>query len=128
MSNTSSGNRLNNRHYPSYQQGSYVPPGQVYAEQQTNVLTDAVKTQYQAESTANAVLTQLSAQRQQLKGAHDDIWEMRQATEKAKREIRELRIKYQQKKLRLYAIIAALAVTDFFLFIRIVHCGGSFFC
>jgi hypothetical protein len=128
MSNASNGSRLNNRHYPSYQQGSYVPPGQVYAEQQTNVLTDAVKTQYQAESTANVVLTQLSAQRQQLKGAHDDIWEMRQATEKAKREIRDLQQKYRQKRHRLYAIIAGLAFTDFVLFLRIVHCGGSFFC
>ena len=119
---------LNNR-FNSYQQsGSYVPPGQTYADKQSSVLSDAVKTQYQAETTANAVLSQLSGQRQQLKGANDDVWEMRQATEQTKRELGALRAKYAAKKRKLYGIIAALAVVDMLMFLRIISCRGSLFC
>ncbi len=126
--NNSSGG-LNNR-FNSYQQGggSYVPPGMSYANQQTNVLEDTVKTHYQAEGTAANVLTQMHAQRHQLKGAHDDVWEMRKATEEARRELESLIAKNRKKRVRLYAIIAALAMTDLFLFLRIAQCRGSFFC
>ena len=125
--NTSSG--LNNR-FNSYQQGggSYVPPGMTYADQQTNVLEDTVKTHYQAEGTASNVLTQMHAQRHQLKGAHDDVWEMRKAAEQARRELESLIAKNRKKKARLYAIIAALVMTDLLLFFRIAQCRGSFFC
>lgn len=128
-SGNSSGGGLNNR-FNSYQQGggSYVPPGMSYANQQTNVLEDTVKTHYQAEGTAANVLTQMHTQRHQLKGAHDDVWEMRKATEEARRELESLIAKNRKKKVRLYAIIAALAMTDMFLFLRIAQCRGSFFC
>ena len=119
---------VNNR-FNSYQQsGSYIPPAKHYADQQTGVLSDAVKTQYQAESTANSVLNQLSGQRQQLQGANDDVWEMRQATEQTKKELHDLRAKYIAKKRKLYVIIAVLAFVDTFLFLRIISCRGSFFC
>jgi hypothetical protein len=122
------GDRLNNR-FNSYQQtGSYVPAGRTYAEQQTNVLSDTVKTQYHAEETANAVLNQLHTQRQQLQGANDDVWDMRQATEQTKRELRDLQAKYRQKKMRLYVWIATLGTLDFLLFLRLLRCRGSFFC
>ena len=126
--NNDSGN-LNSR-YQSYQQGgsSYIPPGRSYAEQQTNVVQDSVKTQYQAEATANTVLTQMHTQRHQLQGAHDDVWKMREATEKAKREIEDLAAKRRQQRFRLYGIIAILGTVDLLLFLRIVKCGGSFFC
>mmetsp|Transcript_12478 Transcript_12478/g.20721 ORF Transcript_12478/g.20721 Transcript_12478/m.20721 type:complete len:142 (+) Transcript_12478:233-658(+) len=137
--NSDSGN-LNNR-YQSYQQGggpsgaagggtggSYTPPGRTYAEQQTNVIQDSVKTQYQAEEKANTVLSQMHAQRHQLHGAHDDVWKMREATEKAKREIADLNTKMQRKKHKLYGIIAMLSLVDFLLFLRIVQCRGGFFC
>jgi len=126
--NNDSGN-LNSR-YQSYQQGgsSYIPPGRTYAEQQTNVVQDAVKTQYQAEATANTVLTQMHTQRHQLQGAHDDVWKMREATEKAKREIEDLAAKRRQQRFRLYGIIAILGTVDLVLFLRIIKCGGSFFC
>lgn len=126
--NSSSGG-LNNR-FNSYQQGggSYVPPGMTYADQQTNVLEDTVKTHYQAEGTAANVLTQMHTQRHQLKGAHDDVWDMRKATEEARRELEALIAKNRRKKVRLYAIIGALAMTDLFLFLRIAQCRGSFFC
>ena len=132
-SRPSSGNSaggLNNR-FQSYQQGggsSYVPPGMTYADQQTNVLEDTVKTHYEAEGTAANVLTQMHTQRHQLQGAHDDVWEMRKTAEEAKREMISLIAKNRRKKQRLYAIIAALAMTDIFLFLRIAHCRGSFFC
>lgn len=128
-SSGNSGKGLNNR-FNSYQQGggSYVPPGMTYAEQQTNVLEDTVKTHYEAESTAANVLTQLHTQRHQLQGAHDDVWDMRITAEEAKRELANLAAKNRQKKMRLYAMIAALAVTDLLLFLRIAHCRGSFFC
>jgi hypothetical protein len=119
---------LNNR-FNSYQQsGSYVPPGQTFADQQTNVVSDTIKTQYQAESTANAVLNQLHGQRHQLQGANDDVWDMRQATEQTKRELRDLQKKYREKKNKLRVIIAVLAAIDFLLFLRILRCRGSFFC
>jgi hypothetical protein len=120
---------LNNR-FNSYQQGSgsYVPPGTTYAEQQTNALEDTVKSNYEAENTAANVLTQMHTQRHQLHGAHDDVWNMRITTEEAKRELVNLRAKNQRKRTRLYALIAALAFTDLFLFLRIAQCRGSFFC
>lgn len=119
---------LNNR-FNSYQQsGSYNPPGQAYAEQQGNILSDTVKTQYHAEETANAVLSQLHGQRQQLRGANDDVWEMRNATEQTKRELRDLAAKYKEKKRKLYMWIILLGTLDFLLFLRLLRCRGSFFC
>ena len=118
---------LNNR-FNSYQQGGYVPPGKTFADQQTSALSDTVKSQYQAESTANAVLNQLHGQRQQLQGANDDVWDMRQATEQTKRELSDLQAKYRQKKNKLRVIIALLATVDVLLFLRIIRCRGGFFC
>jgi hypothetical protein len=119
---------LSNR-FNSYQQsGSYVPPGKTFAEQQTHVLSETVKTQYHAEETANAVMTQLHAQRQQIQGANDNVWDMRQATEQTKKELRDLQAKYRAKKLRLYFWIALLGTVDFLLFVRLLKCRGSFFC
>jgi hypothetical protein len=136
--NSDSGN-LNNR-YNSYQHGGgggggnnsggggYVPPGRTYAEQQTNTIQDSVKTQYQAEEKAATVLSQMHTQRHQLQGAHNDVSKMREATEMAKREIADLHTKMQRKRHKLFAIIAALSIVDFLLFLRIVKCGGGFFC
>ncbi|KAL3942582.1 MAG: hypothetical protein SGBAC_003252 [Bacillariaceae sp.] len=119
---------LSNR-YNSYQQsGSYVPPRQQYAESQTNVIADAVKTQYESENTANAVLEQLNAQRQQIQTANEDVWDMRHATDQTKRELRDLQDKYRARKRKLYMYIAALGAVDFLLFLRLLRCGGSFFC
>ena len=128
MSATKNSNKsgLNNR-FASYQHGSYQPPP-TYAEQQTEVITDTVKTQYQAEGTANAVLTQMTEQRHQLTEAHDNVYHMRNATDSAKRELQELNNKYLQKKLRLYAMIGALGLADLLLFLRIAQCRGGFFC
>ena len=128
MSTPNSGNNhgLNNR-FQSYQQGTYQPPTS-YAEKQTEVLTDAVRTQYQAEGTANAVLTRMTDQRNQLTEAHENVWQMRHATEKAKRELQELNNKYRKKKFRLYVTIAALGFMDLLLFFRILQCRGGFFC
>lgn len=123
---TSSSDGLSNR-YNSYQSGSYVPPGQ-FAEDQTNKLSDTVKTQYEAENTANAVLSQLNAQRQMIQNANEDVWEMRHATEETKRELRDLREKYRARKRTLYIYIAILGTIDFLLFLRLLRCGGSFFC
>ena len=125
---TPSSDGLSNR-YSSYQQnGSYVPPAQQYAEKQTNNVSDTVKTQYEAENTANAVLQQLNAQRQQLQGANEDVWDMRNATEETKRELRDLREKYRARKRKLYVYIAILGAVDLLLFLRLLRCGGSFFC
>jgi chlorite dismutase len=125
---TPSSDGLNNR-FNSYQQsGSYVPPGKSYADQQTNVLSETVKTQYQTENTANAVLQQMNAQRQQIQGADEDVWDMRNATDETKRELRELQEKYQARKRKLYVYIAVLGLVDLLLFLRILRCRGSFFC
>jgi hypothetical protein len=121
-STPSSGNSPKAQHYTSYQQGVY------YAADQTKTLEDSNKAYYQADETANKVLQQMTTQRQQVEGAHDDVWVMRQATEQAKRELQELQAKTRQKKNRLYGWIALLAVTDFLLFLRILHCRGNFYC
>mmetsp|Transcript_565 Transcript_565/g.806 ORF Transcript_565/g.806 Transcript_565/m.806 type:complete len:148 (-) Transcript_565:51-494(-) len=132
-SNPSSGNSagLNNR-YNSYQQGSgpgsYQPPGQTFADKQTNVLHETVKTQYAAEGTAATVMNQLQQQRQQIQGARDDLWETKETTEIAKRELADLAAKNRRKKRKLYFIIALLSITDTLLFLRIAKCRGSFFC
>lgn len=128
MSTGSSGNSGLNNRFNSYQQGSYQPPVSAYAQKQTEVLTDTVKTQYEAEGTANAVLTRMTEQRHQLTGAHDDVWHMRSATEKARQELQELNSKYRERKMRLYVTIGMLGITDLLLFLRIVQCRGGFFC
>jgi hypothetical protein len=128
MPSPPSSDGLNNR-FNSYQQsGSYVPPGRTLADQQTNTLSDTVKTQYEAESTANAVLSQLHGQREQFQGANNDVWDMRKATEQTKRELESLRSKHLEKKRRLYGIISMLAAVDLLLFYRIISCRGGFFC
>ena len=125
---TPSSDGLSNR-YNSYQQsGTYVPPQQQYAEKQTNVLSETVKTQYEAENTANAVLQQMNAQRQQIQSANEDVWDMRHATEETKRELRDLQDKYRARKRKLYMYIAILGAVDLLLFLRLLRCGGSFFC
>lgn len=138
MSGSNSGN-LSNRYSSSYQnqqgnsyqntQGSYQPPAdQTYAEQQTNIVHDTVKTHFQAEETAKTVLSQLHTQRHQLGGAADDVWNMRIATEQAKRELEALKDKHMAKKQRLYIFIAMLGTVDFLLFCRLLQCHGSFIC
>eukprot|EP00816_Leptocylindrus_hargravesii_P001089 CAMPEP_0196813750 /NCGR_PEP_ID=MMETSP1362-20130617/38843_1 /TAXON_ID=163516 /ORGANISM="Leptocylindrus danicus, Strain CCMP1856" /LENGTH=164 /DNA_ID=CAMNT_0042190111 /DNA_START=9 /DNA_END=503 /DNA_ORIENTATION=+ len=102
--------------------------GGTYQEQQSHLVEDSLKTNYEAEGTAAAVLSQMTTQRYQLKAAHDDVWEMREATEKAKRELADMHAKSRKKKQRLQMIIAVLAVTDTFLLLRLLRCGGSFFC
>eukprot|EP00540_Astrosyne_radiata_P022065 CAMPEP_0116837668 /NCGR_PEP_ID=MMETSP0418-20121206/8779_1 /TAXON_ID=1158023 /ORGANISM="Astrosyne radiata, Strain 13vi08-1A" /LENGTH=127 /DNA_ID=CAMNT_0004467573 /DNA_START=93 /DNA_END=476 /DNA_ORIENTATION=- len=111
--------------YQSYQNS---PPGKTYAEQQTNVLQDTVKTQYEADSTAANVLSQMHQQRQQLQGTRDDVMGMRTATAQAKQELTEIYDRNRRKKRRLYFIIAVLSIVDLALIIRIIQCHGSFFC
>jgi hypothetical protein len=106
-SNPSSGNG-NRTNYGSYQQGGnqqYQPPVH-YAADQTAVLEDSTKAYYQADETAAAVLQSMTAQKQQINGASSNVWDMRQATEKAKRELQQLHTKYRVKKQRLYVTIA----------------------
>ena len=107
--------------------GSYQPPVH-YAADQTKTLEDTTKAYYQADETAANVLQKMTNQRQQIEGAHNNVWEMRQATEKAKRELMELQQKYRLKKQRLYVTIFLLGLTDLLLFFRIVQCHGNFFC
>ena len=127
--------------YTSYQEGDRLPrqgnaymyraptlEGGTYQEQQSHIVEDSLKTNYEAEGTAAAVLSQMSTQRYQLKAAHDDVWEMREATEKAKRELADMHAKSRKKKKRLQMIIGVFAVADTFLLLRLLRCGGSFFC
>mmetsp|Transcript_22167 Transcript_22167/g.53707 ORF Transcript_22167/g.53707 Transcript_22167/m.53707 type:complete len:166 (+) Transcript_22167:273-770(+) len=125
----------------SYQRGEggsygYQPPhqqpqmttGTTYAEGQTRIVEDAMRTHVQAETSANTVLATLEAQRQQLQNANDDTWQMRQNVATAQRELKELQTKAFKKKQKLYAVIGMLSFVDVMLFLRIVQCGGSFFC
>jgi chromosome segregation ATPase len=127
MKRTNSNNSGNK--YRSYQQGgSQYQPAVHYAADQTTVLEDTTKSYYQADETAAAVLQSMQGQKQQLNSASNNVWDMRQTTEKAKREIESLHKKYREKKQRLYATIALLALTDMLLFFRILQCRGNFFC
>jgi hypothetical protein len=121
-SSNKNNNSNNSSHYSSYQQGTY------YAAEQTKTLEDSQKAFHEADQTAAAVLQQMTNQRGQLKDAHENVWDMRIATEQAKRELQELQVKYRQKKHRLYMMIGILAFTDFILFLRLVHCHGNFYC
>ena len=109
---------------------NYHPPQLTgaYADQQTQVVEDAMRTHVQAETTANTVMATLHAQRQQLQNANDDTWAMRTNVANAQRELKELQQKAFQKKQRLYIVIGMLGLVDTMLFLRIVQCGGSFFC
>ena len=117
----------------SYQNSAYQPPSisdpkASYAEQQTYITEDSLRTQYQAEGTANTVLSQMTTQRYQLQGAHDNVADMRQTTELARKELQIMAQKVGAKKRRLQMIIALLVVLDTFCFLRLSFCGGSFFC
>lgn len=125
---------LSNRYSSPYQKsgsggGGYNPPSNVsYAQQQTAVMEDTMRTHYETEATSAAVLAQMRTQRGQLQGAHDNVWEMRQAAEKAREDISIMAKKVRRKKMRLQMVAAFLAVLDFILFVRLIQCGGSFFC
>ena len=147
---------FNSGYQGSYQAGgsSYQPPaaaGASYAQQQTNVMEDTMRTHYevclwfqslwlinsfsqiiktylQTEGTAATVLAQMTTQRQQLEGASDNVWQMRQAAQKAKDDITLMANRQRAKKMRLQMIAAGLALIDFLLFIRLIQCGGGFFC
>mmetsp|Transcript_24170 Transcript_24170/g.52130 ORF Transcript_24170/g.52130 Transcript_24170/m.52130 type:complete len:174 (-) Transcript_24170:170-691(-) len=120
-------NSNNNSNNNSNYQAPQLATG-AYADQQTHVVQDTMRTHVQAETTANTVLASLHAQRQQLQNANDDTWQMRTNVANAQRELKELKQKAFMKKQRLYMIIGLLAVVDLTLFFRIVQCGGSFFC
>jgi len=133
----SNGSINNNNNSGSYQQGggrsyqsNYQAPqlSGTYAEQQSQIMEDAMRTHVAAETTANNVLAKLHAQRHQLQNANDDTWQMRQNVATAQRELKELQQKAWAKKRRLYGIIGLLSAVDLMLFLRIVQCGGSFFC
>ena len=106
----------------------YQPPQLSYAEQQSQVVDDSMRTYIQAENAASNVLQTLQMQRQQLQKANDDTWKIRSNAIKAQQQLKELQQKVWKKKQCLYAVIAMLSCVDYILFARIVHCGGSFFC
>ena len=58
--------------------------GNSYQEEQNYIVRDSLKTNYDADGTAAAVLSQMTTQRYQLQSAHDDVFQMREATEKEK--------------------------------------------
>lgn len=116
--------------YTSYQQGTTGSKKKDlnYATTQTATLTDTTAHLITADDTAQKVLQQLTTQRQQIEGAHSNVYDMRQATEQVKRELQQLQQKYRQKKRYWYTVIGVLMLTDFLLFYRIVHCHGNFYC
>jgi hypothetical protein len=107
----------------------YQPPQQLsYAEQQSQMVEDSMFAYMRAENSANAVLMTLQSQRQQLQKANDDTWTIRMNAIKAQQQLKELQQKAWRKKKCLYLIIAVLVCVDTMLFMRLVHCGGSFIC
>mmetsp|Transcript_17665 Transcript_17665/g.35201 ORF Transcript_17665/g.35201 Transcript_17665/m.35201 type:complete len:153 (+) Transcript_17665:220-678(+) len=123
------GNGGNEGRSNSYQ-NSYQAPNLDASRQaeQTAVMEDSLKTNYDAEGNAQTVLAHMTAQRHQLNSAHTNVNEMKDLTEKAKKELAELVARGHRQKNTLYGVIGALTLTDIYLFYRIVRCGGSFFC
>lgn len=62
----------------SYQHGGTYRPPIHYAADQTKVMQDTTQTYYQADETAARVLHQMTAQRQQIEGANNSVWGMRE--------------------------------------------------
>lgn len=127
------GSKPHRRQSPSYQNdppGAYSPPTMsgTYAQQQTQITEDSLRTQYEAEATANTVLSQMAGQRHQLQQAHDAVYDVRENTDRAKRELADLATKSRKKRRRLQFLILVLGGVDFIMFSRIWYCGGSFFC
>jgi len=85
----------------------YIPPmvSRTYADQQTHVIEDSMKTLYEVENTAGTVQNQLFTQRQQLQGTSRNVNEMRDATERSRREIAELISKRDKKRYQLLMIV-----------------------
>jgi hypothetical protein len=106
----------------------YQPPQLSYAEQQSQVVEDSLRTYVRVENATSNVLLTLQMQRQQLQKANDDTWKIRSNAIKAQQQLKELQQKAWKKKQCLYAVIVMLSFVDYILFARIVHCGGSFFC
>ena len=108
---------------------NYQPPQQLsYAEQQSQIAEDSMYAYIRADDSANTILTTLQIQRQQLQKANDDTWTIRNNTIKTQKELKELQQKAWKKKQCLYLVIAVLVCVDTLLFVRLVHCGGSFIC
>ncbi|KAL3808187.1 hypothetical protein ACHAXA_009542 [Cyclostephanos tholiformis] len=106
----------------------YHPPQLSYYERQSKVVEESMRTYMRAENTASNVILTLQMQRQKLQKANDDTWKIRSNAIKAQQQLKELQQKAWKKKQCLYAIIAMLAFVDYVLFVRIIQCGGSFFC
>lgn len=106
----------------------YQPPKLSYAEQQSQIVEDSMRYYMQAENVASNVILSLQMQRQQLQKANDDTWKIRSNAIKAQQQLKELQQKAWKKKQCLYAIIAILSFVDYVLFVKLVECGGSFFC
>lgn len=121
--------------YNSYQKGGVVSsnasgyqPPVFYASDQTAILNDTTKTFYQTDEVAGRVLDQLTSQRQQILHAGDDVFQMQNTAQIAKKELETLRMKYRRKKQQLYMWIAVLSITDLLLFLRMIQCHGNFYC
>jgi hypothetical protein len=110
---------LNNRFNgpSSYQAGGgnaeYTPPmvSRTYADQQTHVMEDTMKTLYEVENTAGNVQGQLYTQRQQLEGTSRTVNEMRDATERSRREIAELTAKRDKKRYQLLTVVGMYIIS-----------------
>eukprot|EP00587_Corethron_hystrix_P013891 CAMPEP_0113323978 /NCGR_PEP_ID=MMETSP0010_2-20120614/16720_1 /TAXON_ID=216773 ORGANISM="Corethron hystrix, Strain 308" /NCGR_SAMPLE_ID=MMETSP0010_2 /ASSEMBLY_ACC=CAM_ASM_000155 /LENGTH=145 /DNA_ID=CAMNT_0000183167 /DNA_START=97 /DNA_END=531 /DNA_ORIENTATION=+ /assembly_acc=CAM_ASM_000155 len=98
-----------------------------YKADQSKTMEEAVKMNYEADGNAQAVLAQMTAQRQQLNTASNNVHEMKEMTEKAKKELQTLVSRGRKQRMGLYTVIGILSTTDLYLFYRIVRCGGSFF-
>ena len=63
---------------------------------------------FKVEGTAGNVQSQLYTQRQQLEGTSNNVYEMRDATERSRREIAELIAKRDKKRHQLLMIVGRL--------------------
>lgn len=112
----------------SYQSGAAYQPPVHFAADQTKSLENTTQTFYQTDETAARILDQMQGQRGQIKNAHGNVSDMRNATDKAKREMKELQQKYREKKQRLYAWIVILGFADILCLFRLFQCHGNFYC
>ena len=92
------------------------------------LMNETLQLNYDSQHTATMVMNQLNNQRESLQNAVDNTNEIKHLSIKAKLQLKEMKEKARRRIMRLYMIIGVLGIVDFLAFMRILKCGGSFFC
>ena len=90
----------------------------------TYLLASTLSLNFDALNTSALVISQLSAQRSQLDRALENTAVVKAITSRCQDVLVGMRRDARRRRMKLYAIIAALAMLDAFIFYRLVVCGS----